>query len=223
MYVWKCEDKFVGYICMYIDACMYMCMCIYTYICMSVGISDIFEKFQDELEGYRCLCVHVWIYVCLRRDLDDVLFRHHQKSVGQVRGMYIDTVICVYIYPLYECWWDLDGIFWEYSFDDWYGVASISRLLTITGLFCKRVLWKRWYSAKETYHFKEPTSRSHPIVCLGVWCRTRRSRPSWPLRRRTCSISSRTCSAVFLDAAWQISSVFLDAVIFISRRFHLYF
>jgi len=44
------------------------------------------------------------------------------------------------------------------------GVATISRLLNITGLFCKRDLEKRGYSAKETYHFKEPTHRSHPIV-----------------------------------------------------------
>ena len=44
-----------------------------------------------------------------------------------------------------------------------YGVATISRLLKITGLFCKRALQKRLYSAKETYNFKEPTSRGHPI------------------------------------------------------------
>ena len=44
-----------------------------------------------------------------------------------------------------------------------YGVATISRLLTIIGLFCKRALWKRLYSAKETYNLKEPTNRSHPI------------------------------------------------------------
>jgi len=44
-----------------------------------------------------------------------------------------------------------------------YGVATISRLLKITGLFCKRALSKRLYSAKETYNFKEPTNRSHPI------------------------------------------------------------
>ena len=31
------------------------------------------------------------------------------------------------------------------------------------GLFCKRDLYKRRYSAKETYNFKEPTNRSHPI------------------------------------------------------------
>jgi len=43
-----------------------------------------------------------------------------------------------------------------------YGVAPIGRLLEITGLFCKRALQKRLYSAKETYHLKEPTNRSHP-------------------------------------------------------------
>jgi len=42
-------------------------------------------------------------------------------------------------------------------------VATISRFLKITGLFCKRALQKRLLSATETYNFKEPTSRSHPI------------------------------------------------------------
>jgi len=44
-----------------------------------------------------------------------------------------------------------------------YWVASTSRLLKIIGLFCKRALQKRRYSAKETYNFEEPTNRSHPI------------------------------------------------------------
>ena len=47
--------------------------------------------------------------------------------------------------------------------DKWYGVATISRLLKIIGVFCKRALQKRLYSTKETYDFKEPTNRSHPI------------------------------------------------------------
>ena len=55
-----------------------------------------------------------------------------------------------------------------------YGVATISRLLKITGLVCKRALLKRQYSAKETYNFKEPTDRSHPIPLehlsnTGLW------------------------------------------------------
>ena len=44
------------------------------------------------------------------------------------------------------------------------GVAMISKLLKIISLFCKRALSKRLYSAKETYNFKEPTHRSHPIL-----------------------------------------------------------
>jgi len=42
-------------------------------------------------------------------------------------------------------------------------MATISRLLKITGLFCKRAPKKRLYSAKETSNFKEPTNRSHPL------------------------------------------------------------
>ena len=45
----------------------------------------------------------------------------------------------------------------------YYGVATISRLLKIIGLFCKRALKQRQYSAKEIYNFKEPTNHSHPI------------------------------------------------------------
>jgi len=44
-----------------------------------------------------------------------------------------------------------------------YWVASTTRLLKIIGLFCKRALQKRRYSAKETYNLKEPPNRSHPI------------------------------------------------------------
>ena len=46
------------------------------------------------------------------------------------------------------------------------GVATISRLLQIIGLFCKRALQKRLYSTKETYNFKEPNNHSHPMVSI---------------------------------------------------------
>jgi len=49
-----------------------------------------------------------------------------------------------------------------------YGVATISNLLKIIGLFYKRALQKRHIFCKETYNLKEPTNRSHPI------CRTHR-------------------------------------------------
>ena len=47
-----------------------------------------------------------------------------------------------------------------------YGVATIRRLLKITGLFCKRALQKRLFAAKETYNFKKPTNCSHPTCVL---------------------------------------------------------
>ena len=44
-----------------------------------------------------------------------------------------------------------------------YAVPTISRLLKITDLLCKRALQKSLYSAKETSNLKGPTNRSHPI------------------------------------------------------------
>jgi len=43
------------------------------------------------------------------------------------------------------------------------GVATISRLLKITGLFCRLQYLFKGSFAKEPYHFKEPTNRSFPI------------------------------------------------------------
>jgi len=45
-----------------------------------------------------------------------------------------------------------------------YRVALDSRIDKIIGLFCKRALQKRHYSAKETYYLINPTDRSRPIV-----------------------------------------------------------
>ena len=44
-----------------------------------------------------------------------------------------------------------------------YGVATISRLVKMIGLLCKRALQQRLYSANEIYNFKEPINRSHLI------------------------------------------------------------
>jgi len=57
----------------------------------------------------------------------------------------------------------VEGFTYEYS-NVGYGVATISRLLRIIGLFCKRALYKLRYSAQETYCFKEPTSQP-PHIC----------------------------------------------------------
>jgi len=45
-----------------------------------------------------------------------------------------------------------------------YGVALVSWIDWIIGLFCERALKKRQYSAKQTYRLIDPTNRSHPIA-----------------------------------------------------------
>ena len=50
---------------------------------------------------------------------------------------------------------------------DTYGLALVSRIDKIIGLFCKRALSKRLYFAKETSNLIHPTNRNRPIVsCL---------------------------------------------------------
>jgi len=49
-----------------------------------------------------------------------------------------------------------------------YGVATISRLLKMIGLWCKRAQEERLYSTKETCNFKESTNGSHPQVAFWI-------------------------------------------------------
>jgi len=51
-------------------------------------------------------------------------------------------------------------------YDSDYGVATTCRLLKITGLFCRIQSLLQGSFAKETYNFKEPTHRSHPIQVI---------------------------------------------------------
>ena len=44
-----------------------------------------------------------------------------------------------------------------------YVVAVVSGINKFIGLYCKRALSKRRYSAKETYNLIDPTDHSHPI------------------------------------------------------------
>ena len=56
-----------------------------------------------------------------------------------------------------------------------YGVATISRLLKIVGLFSKILSLLKGSFAKETSNFKEFTNRSHPIaerVFHSIVCRS---------------------------------------------------
>jgi len=50
-----------------------------------------------------------------------------------------------------------------------HGVATISRLLQIIGLFCRISSLLQGSFEKETHHFKEPTNRSHPILLVACY------------------------------------------------------
>ena len=77
-----------------------------------------------------------------------------------------------------------------------YGVATISRLLKIIGLFCKRAIYTRQYSAKEPCNLKEPTNQSHPI--LARRCRQpHKSFPSHTLQRQSASEQCHPYARVF--------------------------
>jgi len=60
-----------------------------------------------------------------------------------------------------------------------YGVASVSKIDKIIGLFCKRDLKKRLYSAKETCNFIDPTNRSHPIPPPDISCASENAIPGF--------------------------------------------
>jgi len=59
---------------------------------------------------------------------------------------------------------ELSSQFWKRYV--WYGVATVSRIdkiIIIISLFCRILSLLLGSFAKETYDFKEPTNRSHPI------------------------------------------------------------
>jgi len=92
-----------------------------------------------------CICLHMFMSVSVS------IFVYVAAAIA------VAVVVAVLIIYGY----DLNGSSCGYPIA--YVVATISTLLKIIGLFCKRALQNRLYSAKETYNFKEPTNRSHPI------------------------------------------------------------
>ena len=114
--------------------------CIYTCIC---------------LDPQLCICIDVYAYIYMflayeyRHSTCNMLYNPAKRTVNLVSGTNLSKFITV-----------VDTHFCSMML---YGVASISRLLKIVGLACG--IWSLLQGpfAKETYHFKEPTNRSHPI------------------------------------------------------------
>jgi len=105
------------------------------------------------------------------------------------------THLCVTL--LYVTWRTHLRVIWRDIRDvtHSYGLASTSRLLKIIGLFCRISSLFKGSFAKETYCFKEPTSRSHRICHITHLC--------VPCLIRVCHDSS-TCNMTHSRATWRI-------------------
>jgi len=135
--------------------CLYMCMYSRIHVFMKVYMYACMHIWMD-VDVDVCVCVYMHVHAC-------VCMKYVQMytCISTVCGIHIyASHICKYAYTTQHT----EAMRYKKRSRHSNGwVATISRLLKITSLFSKRDLQKRRYSAKETYNFKEPTKRSHPI------------------------------------------------------------
>jgi len=134
-------------VCVYMSVCVCVCVCVCVYmsVCLCVCVCVCVY-----MSVCLCVCVSVCPCVCVR-----VSVSKHQSvsedvsdcNTGGFRLQHRGSLHIKHPWCRSAC----------------YGVATMSRRLKITGLFC-RISSLFWGSfAKETHNFKEPTNRSHPI------------------------------------------------------------
>ena len=131
-----------------------------------VGITS--RRPREKKNTCTCVCVYTYINI----DTYNVLSPLQRKdsrhplaspSAGLARQEYLQAVccsvlnVCCSVLQCVAVWFRE-----EIQYICRYGVAAISRLVTIIGFFFKRALQKRLSSAEETYNFKEPNNQSHP-------------------------------------------------------------
>jgi len=80
-----------------------------------------------------------------------------------------------------------------------YEVATMNRLHEIIGLFCKRALSKRLYSAKETYNLKEPINRSHPMCTAAYTAKLCNKRKHTTTHCNTPACIAAHCKTLFRE------------------------
>jgi hypothetical protein len=135
-------------VCVRVCACVLLCVCVCVCACVYMCV-------------YVCACVCVCVCVCVRAC-------GHACAVCMCVSVCICVRVCMRVCAWFHflvsaCAYTTGQIMSQYCY---YGVASISRIDTIIGLFCKRALQKRLYSAKETCNLIDPTNRSHPITYM---------------------------------------------------------
>ena len=117
-------------------------------VCVERNTYHVEYTYDDEYT-YEIVCV---LLVCVQQNTYHVEYKYDDEYAYEIVCVLRHHINDIVYLPLVDA----------NTYD--YGVATISRLLKMIGLFCKRALQNRRYSAKETYDFKEPTNRSHPIV-----------------------------------------------------------
>jgi len=141
------------YICKYIYTYAYVCLCIYIYVCICTYI-----YVYIYICIYAYVCVYTYIYIYIVR-----VYIHIYIHVSIYKFMYVCICKCIYvcIYKyIHVC------VYIQHTLHHCvflYGVATIGRFLTITGLFCRIQSLYRAFLQKRPIIFKEPTNRSHPI------------------------------------------------------------
>jgi len=154
------------------------------------GVCDYVSLCNGRILSSICSCLCVWVCVHTKeKDLRCVQVRralevpwcargwrdHHERLIhmsdeihSHISHVHIHKIFTFTLHSSSTC---VTWLVQMCNRQAYYGVATISRLLKMIGLFC-RILSLLWVSfAKETYHFKEPTNRSHPIdICLShIW------------------------------------------------------
>jgi len=120
--------------------CLYLCLC----LCLS---------WWRELQQLRPITIYrVWLWYCVYVCVYVCIGGGNCNSCNAPRALDSSLRYLIGSQHLSRC----------------HGVASISKLLEIIGLFCKRALQKRRYSTKRTYNFEEPANRSQPIHMYGL-------------------------------------------------------
>jgi len=154
----------------YIYICMYTCIYIYVYI---------FVYMYTYIHTCMYICAYRYVYPCIYVYIQTETFSWRQckrhevasssrllKSIGVFckratqKRQYSAKETCNFKEPTNR---SHPTAFYCMLLACMYGVATISRMLKNIGLFCKRDLQKRPIFCKETYIFKHPTPRSHPI------------------------------------------------------------
>ena len=164
----------------------------------------IYEKYvlcmENILGVFICMCdiTHLWICMIWLIRICDMT--HSSKGHDSFMSM------CDMNHSILRCGWFVcvpcliyDYLYMTHSKARYeYGVALVSRIDKIICLFCKRDLWKRQYSAKETYNSIDPTDRSHP----GTWMR---GMPHlWIILTCVMQMCDMTPVQKWFHATWQI-------------------